>query len=89
MIIYWVLKNNAPQYFSLNIGTGKGTSVIEVIKAFQEINGVSLKYDFVERRLGDQAFLVADNKLALKLLSWSPKKNLFDMCNDSLGKKLI
>ena len=83
------LKNNDPQYFSLNIGTGKGISVIEVIKAFQQINGVSLKYDFVERRLGDQAFLVADNKLALKLLSWSPKRNLFDMCNDSINKNKI
>ena len=79
------LKNNDPQYVSLNIGSGKGISVIEVIKSFQEIHGVSFNYNFVERRLGDQPFLVADNKFALKTLNWSPKKNLFDMCNDSLG----
>jgi len=84
------LKNNNPQYVSLNIGTGQGTSVIEVIKAFLEIEGVSFKYDFLERRIGDQAFLVADNKFALKILNWAPKRNLFDMCNDSIIKsKLI
>ena len=83
------LINNDPQNLSLNIGTGKGTSVFEVIKAFKEIKGVSFEYDFVDRRLGDQPFLVADNKLSLKLLDWSPKRNLFDMCNDSINKNKI
>ena len=78
------LKNNNPQYVSLNIGSGRGISVIEVIKSFQAIDGVSLKYNFVERRVGDQPFLVADNTFALETLNWAPKKNLFDMCNDSL-----
>ena len=81
------LKNNDPQYVSLNIGTGKGTSINEVIKTFHEIEGVSFKYDFAERRLGDQPFLVADNKFAIKLLSWAPKRSLFDMCNDSISNK--
>ena len=83
------LINNDPQNFSLNIGTGKGTSVIEVIKAFKEIKGVSFEYDFVDRRPGDQPFLVADNKLSLKLLDWSPKRNLFDMCYDSINRNKI
>ena len=83
------LTNNDPQYVSLNIGTGKGTSVIEVIKSFQAIDGVSFKYNFVERRLGDEPFLVADNKFALEILSWSPKRNLFDMCNDSLSQNKL
>ena len=78
------LKNNDPQCISLNIGTGKGTSVIEVVKTFQGLDGISFKYDFLERRLGDQPFLVADNKFALELLSWKPKRNLYDMCNDSI-----
>ena len=79
------LNNNDPQCLSLNIGTGKGISVIEVINVFLKIKGVSFKYDFVERRLGDQPFLVADNKYALEILNWRPKMNLIDMCNDSLS----
>ena len=79
------LKNNDPQNVSLNIGSGTGISVIEVIKSFQAIDGVSFKYNFAERRPGDQPFLVADNKFALETLNWAPKKNLFDMCKDSLS----
>ena len=78
------LRSNDSQNISINIGTGNGKSVIEVIKAFQSIDEISLHYEFVERRIGDQPFLVADNKLALKILNWSPKKSLFEMCNDSL-----
>ena len=83
------LNKNNPQYISLNIGTGKGTSVLEVIKAFHRIEGVSFKYDFVERRLGDLPFLVADNQFALDLLSWAPKRNLLDMCYDSIKNRFL
>ena len=78
------LKNNKPQNISINIGTGKGTSVIEAIETFQKIKDIDFEYKFVERRLGDQSFVVADNKLALDLLKWAPKRNLLDMCKDSL-----
>ena len=78
------LKNNKPQNISINIGTGKGTSVIEAIETFQKIKDIDFEYKFVERRLGDQSFVVADNKLALDLLKWTPKRNLLDMCKDSL-----
>ena len=81
------LKKNKPQNISINIGTGKGTSVLEVIKTFQEINGINFNYEFVDRRLGDQPFVVADNKLALQLLSWAPIRNLSDMCNDYIFNK--
>ncbi len=78
------LRVNRPQYKVINIGTGKGTSVLRIIKTFQEINGITFPYAFVKRRMGDQPFLVADNKLALKLLDWKPKRNIVDMCTDSL-----
>lgn len=78
------LKDNTPQNISINIGTGKGTSVLRIIKTFQEIEGINLPYDFVERRLGDQPFVVADNSLALKLLNWFPKRSIMDMCSDSV-----
>ena len=78
------LLSNKPQFKSINIGTGKGTSVLEIIKTFCEIRKEKFPYKFEERRLGDKVFVVADNKLALKLLNWKPKKNLIDMCRDSL-----
>ena len=80
------LKRNKPQIISINIGTGKGSSVLDIVKTFHSIDGVNFDYDFVERRLGDQPYIVADNTLALKLLDWEPKKSLFNMCNDTLVK---
>ena len=76
------LKRFNTQNISINIGTGKGSSVHEIIKTFQEIKGIRFPYDFTNRRLGDEPFLVADNSLALKLLDWSPKRNIEDMCTD-------
>ena len=81
------LKKNSSNFGSINIGTGYGKSVLEVIKTFQLINDVQFDYEFVERRLGDQPFVVADNKLALKLLSWSPTRNISDMCTDYILTK--
>ena len=81
------LKKNKPQNISINIGTGKGTSVLDVVKTFQEMKGINFDYEFVERRPGDQPFVVADNKLALKLLRWSPTKNISDMCSDYIFNK--
>ena len=76
------LMKNDPQNIIINIGTGIGTSVLDVINTFQNFNNVNLPYEFVERRVGDQPLLVADNSLALKLLDWFPKRNIDDMCTD-------
>ena len=76
------INKNKPQILILNVGTGKGTSVLEVINTFQKINQITLLYEYVDRRLGDQPIVVADNSLALKLLNWRPKRNLSDMCRD-------
>ena len=78
------LEENDPQNISINIGTGKGTSVLKVIKTFKEIKGITFSHDFAERRIGDKPFIVADNKLALQLLNWIPKKDIVDMCRDSV-----
>ncbi len=83
------LIKNKPQYISINIGTGKGNSVLKVIETFQEIEGIDFAYEFVGRRLGDQPVVIAENKLALKLLKWKPRRTLFDMCSDSVNKKNI
>jgi UDP-glucose 4-epimerase len=77
------LQKNRNNFISLNIGTGKGLSVLEVIKAYSKINEIFIPYDFIGRRQGDASFLVADNSKALNLLSWKPVKSLEDICVDS------
>ena len=82
------LLKNSPKCLTINIGTGIGTSVLEIINAFKSL-GISIPHLFVEKRSGDNPFVVADNELALKLLNWSPKRKLIDMCKDSLNNVLF
>ena len=77
------LFRSSPQNLSLNIGTGIGKSVLEVIDTFKKVNNCKLPFKFAHRREGDSSFVVADNSLALKTINWNPKKNLEDMCKDS------
>ena len=76
-----LLISEDPQLISLNIGTGLGTSVLEIIKTFEK--ECSIKYKFDQRRAGDVPFIVADNSYAIKRLNWMPKKNLKDICRDT------
>ena len=79
------LFSNKPQYLTLNIGTGKGRSILQVINQFNNLEKGILKYNFVQKRIGDHPIIVADNKLALKLLDWEPKRTLKDMCEDTIN----
>ena len=76
------LLKNKPQIQCLNLGTGKGTSVLDLINSFQEVNEVKIPFEFSNRRNGDVAKLVADNSLVKSLINWTPKKSLIDMCRD-------
>ena len=82
------LDNNNPQYTEINIGTGKATSVLELIKIFQEVNKVEIPYVFSNRRKGDHGIVYADISLATKLLNWKPRKSLEEMCRDGWNWKL-
>lgn len=64
---------------TLNLGTGNGNSVMEIIKVAKEITGRKIKFEIVERRKGDPAILVADNLQALKVLNWKPKYSIKDI----------
>ena len=66
----------------VNLGTGKGTSVLELVKTFEKVNDCTIDYVFVERRKGDRSEIVADNKLIIETFGWVPKFNLEDMCKD-------
>ena len=68
---------------TLNLGTGKGNSVLELIHVFEEVNNISIPYKFSSRRSGDIEYSVADNLQAKTLLNWEPIKDIKDMCKDS------
>tara|TARA_Y100000994_G_C15662845_1_gene430265 strand:- start:154 stop:1206 length:1053 start_codon:yes stop_codon:yes gene_type:complete len=76
------LRGNKSTYFTLNIGTGLGTSVLNLIKTFERINNVKVRYKYANRREGDVPFLVADNSLMLSKFNLKPKRALEDMCRD-------
>ena len=71
-----------PQIFSLNIGTGLGTSVLELVKTFSSTNKCEIPYKFFPRRDGDVAVSIANNQKAYHFLKWQPKRVLEDMCRD-------
>ena len=66
----------------LNLGTGRGTSVMELVNTFQEVNKIKIPFVFTERRPGDVSRVVADNKLATNFLKWEPQRSLREMCKD-------
>ncbi len=76
------LFHNNPQYVNLNIGTAKKTSILELIKIFNEVNKCEIRYKYSERRNGDLSSVVANNELAIKLLDWEPFRDLKQMCID-------
>ena len=67
----------------INLGTGKGYSVLEMVKTFSEVSGVNIPYEINARRLGDIAECYADPTKAKEKLGWVAEKNLRDMCRDS------
>ena len=77
------------QFLCLNLGTGKGTSVLDLIKVFQEENQIEIPYVFSSKRKGDVANLVADNYLAEEILDWRPKRNIREMCCDGWRWKIL
>jgi UDP-glucose 4-epimerase len=72
---------NIPAIF--NLGTGHGTSVLELIKTFQEVNGVNIQYKYTKRRDGDIDSMFASAELAAEKLNWKAELTLKDMVKSS------
>lgn len=68
---------------AINLGTGNGYSVLEILRTFQEVNGIQVPHKLVGRRPGDVPECYADPQKALKLLGWKAEKSLEDMCRDA------
>ncbi|XP_037298570.1 LOW QUALITY PROTEIN: UDP-glucose 4-epimerase-like [Manduca sexta] len=70
-------------FHAINLGTGTGYSVLQMVKAFEEASGRSVPYRVVGRRAGDVAANYADVALAARLLAWRATRDLPDMCRDT------
>ncbi|HAI52097.1 MAG: UDP-glucose 4-epimerase GalE [Limnochordia bacterium] len=77
------LEKMGPGVHIYNLGTGRGTSVLELIAAFEQANKVKIPYRIVERRPGDVAQCWADVSKAQKELGWTAKRGLLEMCRDA------
>lgn len=77
--------NNNKQHLPLivNLGTGKGYSVLDVVKAFEKASKKEVPYKIVDRRAGDIAKCFADPSYAKEMLGWEAKRNIEEMCASS------
>jgi UDP-glucose 4-epimerase len=72
-----------PGLLTVNLGAGRGYSVLDLVKAFKQANNVPVPYRIAPRRAGDIAIYFADAQLAKKLLNWETKRSLEDICRDT------
>lgn len=68
---------------AINLGTGNGYSVLEVVKMLEKVSGKKVNYRIAPRRTGDIATCYADASKAGELLNWKAEKTLYDMCVDN------
>ena len=72
-----------PRMLTVNLGTGHGYSVLDVIRAFEKASGKKVAHKIVERRPGDVAMSYANASLAKELLGWTAERTIDDMCRDA------
>jgi len=70
------------EMITVNVGTGKPYSVLEMVQAFEKASGQKIPYEIIERRQGDLAAYYADPTLAAKLLQWKTSFDITAMCED-------
>jgi UDP-glucose 4-epimerase len=68
---------------TINLGTGRGYSVLELVESFERVNGVRIPKRIVERRPGDTAVCYADARLAKQVLGWEARRGIEEMCRDA------
>jgi UDP-glucose 4-epimerase len=75
--------NQTTGWHAVNLGTGKGYSVLQMVKAFERASGHAVPFRVVDRRAGDVAACFADPQRAKKLFDWTAKRSLEEMCASS------
>lgn len=78
-LTYLFKKSEALPYSVINLGSGKGVTVMGMIKAFEAVSGEKLNYTVGKRRKGDVEAIYSDSSLAKKILRWKPEYSLRDM----------
>ena len=78
-----LLDGDAPREMIVNLGTGRGHSVLELVRRFEAVSGRPVPYDIVDRRPGDVATCYADATRARTLLRWEARRGLDQMCADA------
>ncbi len=76
------LLNHARQVLTLNLGSGQGHSVLDVVKVFELASGRTVPYRIEALRDGDAAIIVADADSAQQRLNWRTLRSLMEMCQD-------
>jgi UDP-glucose 4-epimerase len=74
---------NEPQVLVVNLGTGNGYSVLDMVKAFEKASGKNIPYQIVDRRVGDIATCYADPAYAVEKIAWKAEQKLDEMCEDT------
>lgn len=70
-------------WYAINLGTGKGYSVLDMVQAFEKVSGQKITYGISARRQGDVATSYANPAKAQKTLGWSAKRSLYAMCSSA------
>ena len=83
--IFEDIKKRNTKYDVFNIGSGRGYSVLEIVKCFNKVCNNKIQYEFKEKRKGDIAICYADTSKAFKCLGWKPIYTLNDMINDTVN----
>lgn len=80
LVLHYLDKHKGTEI--LNLGTGRDTTVLELVKAFKEVNDVDVPFSITGRREGDSATCFADPTKAKRLLNWKARYSIKDMCKD-------
>lgn len=82
-LLKYLENKSEKELYIANLGTGKDTSVLELINIFSKVNNIEVPYTLSPRRDGDIAINYADSSYAEKTLNWKAKKTVEDMCKDA------
>lgn len=72
-----------------NLGTGQGTSVLQLNRTFEQVNGITIPYEIVGRRPGDVAESYTDVPKAWRELGWAVRRGLEEMCRDAWRYEML
>ena len=77
------LTHSKPGFRAINLGSGKGTSVLELVRAFDRASGRAIPYTILPRRAGDLPEFYADATIANQALNWRTSRTIDDACRDT------